>query len=168
MTANVVGQSGKTVEVATLADVSGEAQDIPVATSSTAGVVKVGTNISVASDGTISIPPALPSSYGVVQIGSRLTGGGNGVINVPLANRATAGVVKVGLTMSFGTDGTIDVYAAKTSALGAVFKAAQVADVSTTTVTDINSAATAIAQIGTTLSELMQSLRAAGILDSGS
>lgn len=83
MPQNVVGQSGKTVQVATLDDVSGEAAEIPNANLTTRGVVLMGS---------------------------------------------------------------------------------PVADVQTVEVTDIASAATAIAAIGTTLSELQQALRAAGII----
>ena len=83
MPENVVAQSGKTVQVATLADVSGEASEIP---------------------------------------------------NADLGTR------------------------------GLVLMATPVPDVQTVIVTDIASAATAIAAIGTTLSELQQALRAAGII----
>lgn len=49
---------------------------------------------------------------------------------------------------------------------GIVKMAIPVADVTVVTVTDIDTSAEAIAHIGTTLSELMQSLRNAGILGS--
>lgn len=46
---------------------------LPKATSSVLGGVKIGANVNVASDGTISIPVATSSSLGVVQAGSGIT-----------------------------------------------------------------------------------------------
>ncbi|VEB99974.1 Uncharacterised protein [Cedecea lapagei] len=160
MTERVYGLSGKTVEVA----VPGSGGDLPEATNSVLGGVKVGDNIEV-EGGTISVPFAQPSRYGVVKIGSRLVGGGDGVINVPVATRATAGVMKAGDTLSFSPDGTIEVNSATTFSPGIVMKSSPVADVETIPVTDIASAQLAIAAMGTTLSELMQALRNAGILE---
>lgn len=159
----VIGLSGKCVEVPSMSDMGGSGST-PIATKTDLGGVIVGDNISVDSSGKVSIPYSTPSQYGVVQIGSRLTGGGNGVINVPLANRATAGVMKAGADLDFGTDGTINPYAATTSRPGINKQAVPVADVTVVTVTDVDTAAEAIAQMGTTLSELMSSLRNAGIL----
>lgn len=109
MTAKVVGQSGKTVEVATLDDIASGA-DLPVASSTVLGAVKVGTNITVDGDGNISIPNAVYEVRGLVTQG------------------------------------------------------APVADTQVYTVSDIDSAALAIAAIGTTLTELQNSLRNAGII----
>lgn len=55
MTARVIGQSGKSVEVATLADVDGEAYTLPAATTTALGGVKKAAtvaNCTVAADGT--------------------------------------------------------------------------------------------------------------------
>lgn len=109
MTAKVVGQSGKAVEVATLDDIA-SGTELPVASSTVLGGVTVGTNIKVDSNGNISIPVADYESLGLVT------------------------------------------------------KGAPVDDTQTIEVTDINSAATAIAAIGTTLTQLQNSLRDVGII----
>lgn len=67
-------------------------------------------------------------------------------------------------TLSDVTQDVGDIAAATITKLGAVLQGIPVADVETYTVTDIATAATAIAAIGTTLSELQQSLRNAGVL----
>lgn len=115
----VVGQSGKTVQAASMDDVSGEAKDVPVATKSTAGTVIVGTNLSVDGSGTLSVPVGSPSVQGVLSVGNRLTSSG-GVVNVPVGNRATAGVVKAGANMSFSGDGTINPYSVSATTAGIV------------------------------------------------
>lgn len=138
MTANVVGQSGKNVVVATLSDVNGEASDIPIATTSSTGVVKGGGNVSVASDGTMSVVVAAGTKAGVVSIGT-------------------------GIAVA---SGEISVAAATMTVKGGVLLGAPVADVETIAVTDIQSAQDAIAAMGTTLSELQQVLRASGVIAS--
>lgn len=159
MTERVVSVSGKTVEVAA----SGGAGDVPAATTTAPGIVQIGDNIYVLA-GVISVPYGTPSRLGVLKIGSRLTGGSDGTVNVPVGNRATAGVVKVGLTLSFSPDGTIDVYEASQDSPGIMKQAMPVPDVETIAVTDIESAQAAIAAMGTTLSQLMQSMRNSGQL----
>lgn len=161
MTERVVAISGKTVEVSAPGSGGG---DVPVATTSTTGVVSIGDNLTVDATGKVSVPYGTPSRLGVVQIGSRLTGGSDGTVNVPLANRATAGVMKAGADLDFGTDGTINPYAASTSRPGIMKQAMPVADVATIEVTDIASAQAAIAAMGTTLAELMQAMRNANQL----
>lgn len=55
MTERVIGQSGKTVEVATLDDISGDAYELPPANPTTIGGVKQAAtvaNCTVATDGT--------------------------------------------------------------------------------------------------------------------
>lgn len=159
MTERVVSVSGKTVEVAS----SNGGSDVPLASDSVPGIVQIGENIYVLA-GVISVPYGTPSRLGVLKVGSRLTGGSDGTINVPVANRATAGVVKVGATMSFGMDGLIDVYAASLQTAGVVKQAVPIADVQTIQVTDIASAQTAIAAMGTTLTEFMQAMRDSGAM----
>ena len=160
MTERVVAISGKTVEVSA----PGSGGDVPVATTSTTGVVSIGGNLTVDTAGKLSVLYGSPSHLGVVKIGSRLTGGSDGTVNVPLANRATAGVMKAGADLDFGTDGTINPYAATISRPGIMKQAMPVADVATIEVTDIASAQAAIAAMGTTLAELMQAMRNANQL----
>lgn len=72
---------------------------LPKATSSTLGGVKIGDNVNVASDGTISIPKATSSSLGVVQAGTGISIDANGVISasgeytLPQATKTTLGGV---------------------------------------------------------------------------
>ena len=109
MTIKVVGQSGKSVEVATLSDIP-NGTDLPVASSTVLGAVSVGTNITVDSSGKISIPSAAYEVRGLVTQG------------------------------------------------------APVADTGVVAVTDIQTAQDAISAMGTTLTELQNSLRNAGII----
>lgn len=157
MTERVVSISGKTVTVASPGE--SPSGDVPLATTSTSGVVIVGDNLTIDSSGVLAVPYGTPSRLGALKIGSRLTGGSDGTVNVPLANRATAGVVKAGADLDFGTDGTINPYAATTTRPGIIKQAMPVADVATIEVTDIASAQEAIAAMGATLAELMQALR---------
>ena len=69
MTAKVVGQSGKAVEVATLDDIA-SGTDLPVASSTVLGGVTVGTNITVDENGNISIPNASTGVRGLVYQGA--------------------------------------------------------------------------------------------------
>ena len=148
----VVGQSGKTVEVASMADVSGEVQDVPVATVSTAGTVIVGSNLSVSSNGTISIPAASPSVFGVVKTGSNIRST-DGTLSVPTASKATAGVVKAGANMSFAQDGTINPYSVSANNAGIVSQISAIADLTAApTMDDFNN--------------LLAGLRSSGILAS--
>lgn len=50
MTERVISQSGKTVEVATMDDVTGEAADIPAATTTTNGTVKQAAAVAAVTD----------------------------------------------------------------------------------------------------------------------
>jgi hypothetical protein len=111
---------------------------LPAATSSILGGVKIGSNVTVAADGTISVaaaytlPIASSSALGGVKIGSNITVAGDGTISVssPYAlTPATASVlggVKIGANVTVQVDGTISVAApyslpqATTSVLGGV------------------------------------------------
>lgn len=79
------------------------------------------------------------------------------------ATSTTLGGVKVGDNLSVAS-GVLSVQKAAYQSYGVVSQAAPVADVETIAVTDIESAQSAIAAMGTTLSELMQALRTAGVL----
>ena len=108
MTERVLSQSGKSVMVATLDDVNGEAATIPVATTTSTGVVKVGTNLAVASDGTISVPVAGGSKAGVVMIGSGISyNTGSGEISVAKATSDTTAGVKQGVAVANAAGDTV-------------------------------------------------------------
>lgn len=75
---------------------------LPVATSSTLGGVKIGDNITGASDGTISIPYAGTTNAGVIKVGTGLAIDTNGVLSstgegyiLPQATKTTLGGVYV-------------------------------------------------------------------------
>lgn len=75
---------------------------LPVATSSTLGGVKIGDNITGASDGTISIPYAGTTNAGVIKVGAGLAIDTNGVLSstgegyiLPQATKNTLGGVYV-------------------------------------------------------------------------
>jgi hypothetical protein len=77
---NISGVSSD-VEANVLATV--EAAVIIPATTNALGLVKVGQNINVASDGTISVATATNSTIGLVKAGTNVTIDGTGAINIP-------------------------------------------------------------------------------------
>ena len=97
----VVGQSGKPVEVATVSDITSDTPSVPVATSSTAGIVKVGTNLSVTDDGTLSVPLATGAKAGAIMIGSGLAySPSTGLMSVASAASNVTGGVKQGVAVA--------------------------------------------------------------------
>jgi len=82
---------------------------------------------------------------------------------LPNATKTTLGGVKVGDNLSVAS-GVLSVRQAEYESPGVVKMAMAVDDVQTIDVTDIESAQAAIAAMGTTLSELIQSLRNSGVL----
>lgn len=91
------------------------------ATSSSTGVVKVGDNINVASDGTISISPTSTGNLGVVKVGNNLNVDGNGTVSVAIAGDNTLGVVKPGDNVSVDANGVISAIVASTSEVNGIF-----------------------------------------------
>jgi predicted RecA/RadA family phage recombinase len=55
--------------------------DLPIASSSTLGGVKIGDNVNITSDGTISIPTASADNAGVIKVGANLSIDENGVLS---------------------------------------------------------------------------------------
>lgn len=55
--------------------------DLPIASSETLGGVKIGDNIDIASDGTISVPVASADTAGVIKVGANLSIDENGVLS---------------------------------------------------------------------------------------
>lgn len=82
---------------------------------------------------------------------------------LPNATKTMLGGVKVGDNLSVAS-GVLSLPQAAYQTKGVVSQAAPIDDVQTIAVTDIQSAQDAIAAMGTTLSELMQALRNAGVL----
>lgn len=55
--------------------------DLPIASSNTLGGVKIGDNVNIESDGTISIPVASADTAGVIKVGTNLSIDENGVLS---------------------------------------------------------------------------------------
>lgn len=91
------------------------------ATTSSKGVVQIGSNIDV-SNGVISVPTANGStSYGVVRLGSNsnLSMGNDGIIDVFTGTKNNKGVLQVGTNLSVAS-GVVDVPDADTTTKGVV------------------------------------------------
>ena len=91
---------------------------VPIATNTKAGVVKAGTNINIADDGTIStdayqLPTATALRLGGVRIGKYLSVDSEGLLNatgVPaVASKTDLGGVIIGDNINVNTDGVISV-----------------------------------------------------------
>ena len=63
--------------------------ELPVATASTLGGVKIGSNINVATDGKISVPVASDSTAGVIKVGANLSIDANGVLSAQAGGSIT-------------------------------------------------------------------------------
>lgn len=148
-TAPTAAPGTNTTQIATTAFVasaiSGFTPQLPVATPSVLGGVKIGANINVAGDGTISVaaPYALPvatnSVVGGIKVGTGLTVAGDGTLAnsnptpyvLPSATSSTLGGIKVGSGLSVLGDGTLSATAytlpvASTTVLGGVKQGANV------------------------------------------
>ena len=93
--------------------------DLVYATSSRTGVVKVGTNIDVAS-GVISVKTANGTTLGLAKQGTNVTVS-NGAISVATANGSTLGLVKQGNYLTIN-DGTISANKANGATPGVVYQ----------------------------------------------
>ena len=129
MTARVYAESGKLVEVATPDDISGDISNIPVATTTTTGVVKVGSNLSVSSDGTLSSPAATATTYGSVKVGSGISFDSYGAMTVPsytlpAATTTTLGGVKQSAAVADSTATDVATLLANYNSLLAALRAA--------------------------------------------
>ncbi|MBO5704947.1 MAG: hypothetical protein J6R99_02925 [Alphaproteobacteria bacterium] len=69
-----------------------------IATASVLGQVKIGSNVDVAVDGTISVPVGTAGTVGLVQIDSPLTIDGSGVVSIGDASTSQKGVLQLGKT----------------------------------------------------------------------
>ncbi len=78
----------------------------PIASKEALGIVKIGDGINV-SEGTISLPPATDETLGGVIFGDNLMRGSDGTIGVPLATTEYPGVVQVGNGLSVDENGVI-------------------------------------------------------------
>ena len=70
--------------------------NVDKASKNSLGLVKVGDNINVDGNGTISVPAATKSALGVVKVGGNITAANDGTISVPTATTSVAGVGKIG------------------------------------------------------------------------
>lgn len=106
-------------------EISAASGAVPIATASVLGGVKIGANVTVAGDGTISVagPYTLPissaSQLGGVKIGANISVDPTGVISVaapttytlPVATASVLGGVKQGTGVTIAGDGTLSVAA---------------------------------------------------------
>ena len=111
-----VGSSGNALEWG-----DGSSYTLPPATSNTLGGIKVGNNLSVTQDGTLSadagqyeLPIASANTLGGIKIGERLSVTSSGVLSandqsytLPPATSNTLGGIKVGNNLSVTQDGTL-------------------------------------------------------------
>ncbi len=105
----------------TITPIEPEPQTLPIATASVLGGVKIGANINVAEDGTISthgeytLPTATASVKGGVKIGANINVAEDGTISthgeytLPTATASVLGGVKIGSGINVAEDGTISV-----------------------------------------------------------
>jgi len=100
------GETGK-IDKGWLSDATAEAK----------GVVKVGSNISVA-DGVISVPEATEAVKGVVEVGLNISVA-DGVISIPDASTLVKGTTKIGTNLSVA-DGVVSVPDATETVKGVV------------------------------------------------
>ena len=111
-----VGSSGNALEWG-----DGSSYTLPPATSNTLGGIKVGNNLSITQDGTLSadagqyeLPVANSNTLGGIKVGERLSVTSNGVLSasdqsytLPPATSNTLGGIKVGNNLSVTQDGTL-------------------------------------------------------------
>lgn len=76
--------------------------NIDKATNDSLGLVKIGANINVDNDGTISVPAATKNALGVVKVGSTLDVDG-GTIDAPTMTSERAGIAAVGSNLEIQT-----------------------------------------------------------------
>ncbi len=100
---------------------NGKEYSLPAATAKTLGGVKVGANLSVSDDGTLSadaqqytLPAATAETLGGVKVGANLSVSDDGTLSadaqqytLPAATAETLGGVKVGANLSVSDDGTL-------------------------------------------------------------
>lgn len=127
---------------------------LPTASASTLGGVKIGSNVSVDVDGTISIPTASADTKGVIRIGSGLTVDSNGVVSasgssyvLPEATKTTLGGVYVDDELS--TSSTHPVQNAVVS-LALADATDDISDLST----DVDNLSTGLGNLSTTVGNL--------------
>ena len=91
------------------------------ATAASLGSVKIGDNIYVTNDGTISVAVASAGTLGVVKIGDNIDVDANGVVSVAIAGANTLGVVQGGDNVTIGANGVLGVVVATSSEVNGIF-----------------------------------------------
>lgn len=114
-----------TVTTAKLADGAASGVKLAAATSTARGGVKVGSGLSVTSDGTLSatgytLPAATTSKLGGVSVSTGLSVTTAGALSVKAATASAIGGVKPSTGLSVTSAGALSVKAATTSSLGGV------------------------------------------------
>lgn len=98
-----------------------------LATSTTGGLVKLGTNIVRQGDRiNVVIPVASPSTLGLIRVGGGLSIDGSGILSAPgavapsIATTTSAGIVQIGSNVNVTTEGVISIPNASSTTFGAV------------------------------------------------
>ncbi len=78
-----------------------------VATTSSTGVVQIGTGLSITAGGVLTPAVATSSTVGVVKPGTGMSVDGSGSLTVAIATASTLGVAKFGASFSVAGDGTV-------------------------------------------------------------
>lgn len=93
--------------------------NVPIATTETTGIVKVGNGINIDKNGLISVPIASKEAFGIVKIGDGLNVE-QGTISIAPLGLDKLGGVKPGENLIFGSDGEISVPFATNESAGVV------------------------------------------------
>ena len=131
-TANLANASGyveynagnaNTVPWAGITDKPDTFYTLPQATNTELGGIKIGSNVDISTDGTLSVPLATKLTAGAVKIGANISVSDTGEISthapytLPYASETELGGVKIGSNINIASDGSI--YVPKATALTA-------------------------------------------------
>jgi hypothetical protein len=117
VTGQVVPIAGRSIS----GDSSGSSFELPIATDTVLGGIKVGANLSITAEGVLSaqqgqdgfvLPPATRSTLGGVIVGARLTVGPDGTLSadapaLPIASNTVLGGVRVGSGLTIDGSGLL-------------------------------------------------------------
>ena len=78
------------------------------ATTNTLGAIKVGQTLSISNDGILDVPSASTTVKGIIQVGTGLNADNNGILNTNIASTTVLGAIKVGDNLTIENDGTLN------------------------------------------------------------
>lgn len=117
-----VDYSGANVTFAysTFEDFMTGSASIPTASKSLKGIVQIGDNIDIDTNGLASVPVSTASSLGVVKPGDNLTVAADGTLTANVATDTVTGVIKQGQNVTVAADGTLTAKIATNALAGVV------------------------------------------------